>query len=153
MQKITRNPPKNQNHYLYYVIWAPDATNHPQSSFESLYPKNFRGSPKVDLMSTLWGPGYPKIVQKNRVTLSFFWTIFNFPKLAKLAQKIGVLYAKKYTSLKKVHYCRAGSGGSDYYELCRKSQQNCLSCTIGVVGIGRRSRDGTWRAGEREIPL
>ena len=51
---------------------------------------------------------------------SFSGTKFNFPKLAKIAQKIGVLYAKKYTSLKKVHYCRAGSGGSDYYELRKK---------------------------------
>ena len=38
-----------------------DATNLPNSSFEPLYPKLFRGNPEVDLVSTVWPPGPPKV--------------------------------------------------------------------------------------------
>ena len=34
-----------------------DATDLPHSSFEPLYPKVFRGTPEVDLVSTVWRPG------------------------------------------------------------------------------------------------
>ena len=36
-----------------------DATDLPNSSFEPLYPKLFRGTPKVDLVSTVWPPDLP----------------------------------------------------------------------------------------------
>ena len=38
-----------------------DATDLPHSSFEPLYPKLFRGTPEVDLVSTVWPPDLPKV--------------------------------------------------------------------------------------------
>ena len=38
-----------------------DATDLPNSSFEPLYPKLFRGRPEVDLVSTVWPPDLPKV--------------------------------------------------------------------------------------------
>ena len=38
-----------------------DATDLPHSSFDLLQPTLFRGTPKVDLMSTVWPPGPPKV--------------------------------------------------------------------------------------------
>ena len=38
-----------------------DATDLPNSSFEPLYPKLFRGTPEVDLVSTVWPPDLPKV--------------------------------------------------------------------------------------------
>ena len=38
-----------------------DATDLPNSSFEPLYPKLFRGNPEVDLVSTVWPPDLPKV--------------------------------------------------------------------------------------------
>ena len=38
-----------------------DATDLPNNKFEPLYPKVFRGTPKVDLVSTVWPPGLPKV--------------------------------------------------------------------------------------------
>ena len=37
-----------------------DATDLPHSSLEPLYPNVFRGTPEVDLVSTVWPPGRPK---------------------------------------------------------------------------------------------
>ena len=34
-----------------------DANDLPHSQFEPLYPKVFRGTPEVDLLSTIWRPG------------------------------------------------------------------------------------------------
>ena len=38
-----------------------DATDLPNSSFEPLYPKLFGATPEVDLVSTVWPPGPPKV--------------------------------------------------------------------------------------------
>ena len=38
-----------------------DATDLPNSSFEPLYPKLFRGNREVDLVSTVWPPDLPKV--------------------------------------------------------------------------------------------
>ena len=38
-----------------------DATDLPNSSFEPLYPKLFRGNPEVDLVSTVWPPDLPNV--------------------------------------------------------------------------------------------
>ena len=38
-----------------------DATDLPNSSFEPLYPKLFRGTPEVDLVSTIWPTDLPKV--------------------------------------------------------------------------------------------
>ena len=38
-----------------------DATDLPNSYFELLYPKLFRGTPEVDLVSTVWPPDLPKL--------------------------------------------------------------------------------------------
>ena len=38
-----------------------DATDLPNSQFEPLYPKLFRGTPEVDLVSTVWPPDLPKV--------------------------------------------------------------------------------------------
>ena len=38
-----------------------EATDLPNSSFEPLYPKLFRGNPEVDLVSTVWPPDLPKV--------------------------------------------------------------------------------------------
>ena len=38
-----------------------DATDLPNSLFEPLYPKLFRGTPEVDLVSTAWPPDLPKV--------------------------------------------------------------------------------------------
>ena len=63
-------------------------------------------------------------IQKLSKKIGSLWVSFGrnsiSPNWPNWPQKNGVFYAKKYTSLKKVHYCRAGSGGSDYYELRKK---------------------------------
>ena len=53
-----------------------DATNLPQSSFVSLYPKYFRPTPKVDLMPTVWRlpPSKARKPQKLSVNLGI-WKI------------------------------------------------------------------------------
>ena len=39
-----------------------DATDLPKfEQFEQLYPKLFRGTPEVDLVSTVWPPDLPKV--------------------------------------------------------------------------------------------
>ena len=38
-----------------------DDTDLPHSSFEPLYPKLFRGTLEVDLVSTVWPPDLPKV--------------------------------------------------------------------------------------------
>ena len=45
-----------------------DATDLPHSSFEPLYPKLFRGTPEVDLVSTVWPSDLPKVrIKRSQV--------------------------------------------------------------------------------------
>ena len=55
-----------------------DATDLPHSSFEPLYPKLFRGTPEVDLVSTVWPPDLPKVrlCRKNRRKKTLFLGVF-----------------------------------------------------------------------------
>ena len=66
-----------------------DATDLPHSSFELLHPALFRGTPKVDLMSTVWRPPPLKVRMPQRlfVILSFQQTsLFETTVLGNLTQ-------------------------------------------------------------------
>ena len=55
-----------------------DATDLPHSSFEWLCPKDFRGSPDIDLVSIIWRPAPSKVMisQKLSETLGHFEAVF-----------------------------------------------------------------------------
>ena len=55
-----------------------DATDLPHSSFEWLCPKDFRGSPDIDLVSIIWRPAPSKVMisQKLSKTLGHFEAVF-----------------------------------------------------------------------------
>ena len=67
-ERFTKNFPFSRNSTATCVFFLPgccglnfDATDLPHSSFEPLYPKLFRGTPEVDLVSTVWPPDLPKV--------------------------------------------------------------------------------------------
>ena len=67
-ERFTKNFPFSRNSIATRIFFLPaccglnfDATDLPHSSFEPLYPKLFRGTPEVDLVSTVWPPDLPKV--------------------------------------------------------------------------------------------
>ena len=67
-ERFTKNFHFSRNSIATRVFFLPaccglnfDATDLPHSSFEPLYPKLFRGTPEVDLVSTVWPPDLPKV--------------------------------------------------------------------------------------------
>ena len=60
-----------------------DATDLPNSQFEQLYPKHFRGGLKVDLVSPVWPPALSKVsLSENLFMILGVFSCFFFDKIS-----------------------------------------------------------------------
>ena len=78
-----------------------DATDLPHSYFEPLYPKVFRGTPKVDLVSSVWPPAPSKVNISEGLSIissvfqGFFFDKIDFPvKTVIFAYSVSYIFRK-----------------------------------------------------------
>ena len=113
-----------------------------------LFSKNFDILVEIGELSVLGDK--PDICQFWYIT-SLFRLVKNTSKLRKIAKKICIFYAKKYTSSKKVHHRRLC--GCDLYQLCMEKKKKLRrkmgkSFAMEKIDLRRRKRR---RRKKREI--